>query len=727
MKSYLNYPVTYLLCVIVCALTPISLTAYPQGYSFPPNWELRTHPNGELYYVYIPDGIEEEEVYPLVLGLHGCCWDNITPEGAPPDPIYAAFHGFEANEQREPTFILTPYSANAWINKATNVMEILEDIREDYPIDSQRIILTGFSMGGAGGIQYLNAYPDTFAGAILVAIALNNTGSLNLNNFINVPIWGGVGSSDSWKVQMENVFTELRNINGHGNNADPNLYGVLPRYSVFEDAGHGPAMEGLFGMTEVIDWAYALRKDGNNMPTVQFVSPSPVANALLEEGTTSVTFLAEASDPGGSIQSAQFYLNGTPFGDVLTSPPFQATFTDLSAGDHTVSIIVTDNGVSQGYAINKINEDRRTFSIQAPLVITTDTLPAARVGSFYRFQIEASGQNGLASWIQTGSPRLPRIFTLSSAGIIEGVPTEVGEYPFIARVIDSKLEAVTKELILRVLPASPNQPILKNLSARGNSRAEFIPWIFAVGEPYGTAGYGQPVGSYRRTPHPYYDGLWNTGNIEDGIFLRVADNGVAIQSTGADWITFESDLPVRVHVAYQRTLGDVVPAWLETEGFVATGDVFEVYFKDFIDYVKDFPAGLVSIPGNEGDITGADSHYLLIVEPDASLPSEYLWPVDEWSGNSEDPVATWMGDVVVFRDAYPWVFHMNHGWLYLFGDTASSVWWYSSSEQFWWTNDSVYPWMYRWPSGWWYYLEGTAAPALYYDVAEDMWVELDNL
>lgn len=703
------------------ALLLAFLTCFLQAYEAPANWELRTHANGEIYYLYIPTGWEQTGSYPLVLGLHGCCWDGVTPGAPPPDPIYSAFHDFDRNHQAEPTFIVAPYSTNAWINKADRVMAILDSLRTEFPIDPQRLIVTGFSMGGAGGIEYINRYPNTFAGAILVAAALNNTAGLTPAHFRDVPIWGGAGTNDGWMTTMSNAFAFLRQANGYEAAAAPEYFGLFPRYSIFTNAGHGDAMEALLGMPEVVEWALALRRDGNATPMVRFTAPTPEAGQMLPEATTSITLAAEAVDHDGAIASVEFFVDGVSVGR-MDQPPYQITIDNLAPGDHQVRVLVKDNGKVLGYARDKFNEDRRVISIQAPLAIATVSLPPARVGEFYRFKLQCSGLNGLDTWSQLGSPKLPASITLSASGVIEGVFDTVGSHTFTARVLDSKKSAVTRSLTVQALAPRPRQPVLTGLRPK-NSRVVLQPWLFAAGEPYGTAGYGLPGGSYKRQTHPRFDGFFDCGALEGVVFVRVLDNGVAIDSTDSDWITFTSDIPVRVHVAYPKRPNAAVPAWLGTLGFVQTGQSFVTYKPTFIDYARNFPAGLISLGGNEGLLTGATDHYCLIVEPASEYPREYPWETAAWSGQFADAVSTWMGQIYLDRANYPWIFHDDHGWLAILGEDPASLWWQTLPTQFWWTSQQVYPWLYKWNSGWWYYLPGTRQPAWYYDFSNATWLD----
>ena len=93
-----------------------------------------------------------------------------------------------------------------------------------------------------------------------------------------------------------------------------------------------------------------------------------------------------------------------------------------------------------------------TASFSAPLAITSSPArPGARMGAPYADQLEASGGEGARAW-SVADGALPDGLTLSVAGAIAGIPTEEGEFTFVARIASDGLES-TKEL--RLVVTSP--------------------------------------------------------------------------------------------------------------------------------------------------------------------------------------------------------------------------------------------------------------------------------
>lgn len=112
-----------------------------------------------------------QKKYPLVIFLHG--------SGGAGDISYLNFLGYDTDDgiddtvatgfqKRYPCFVLVPQTAGEWDNK--RLIEEGEYIKKTYRIDSSRIYLIGYSMGGSGSYSFANEWYDynghLFAGII---------------------------------------------------------------------------------------------------------------------------------------------------------------------------------------------------------------------------------------------------------------------------------------------------------------------------------------------------------------------------------------------------------------------------------------------------------------------------------------------------------------------------------------------------------------------------------
>jgi predicted peptidase len=72
-----------------------------------------------------------------------------------------------------PSKVWTTFESESYI------LSLLSYLKDQYKIDSQKILITGYSMGGIGAWFFANRYPDDFSAALIMAAKLPDTISLN--------------------------------------------------------------------------------------------------------------------------------------------------------------------------------------------------------------------------------------------------------------------------------------------------------------------------------------------------------------------------------------------------------------------------------------------------------------------------------------------------------------------------------------------------------------------
>lgn len=115
------------------------------------------------YLVYVPleyDFKRSNKKYPLVVALHGL---NGRLEN-----MIKVVTGVSKNpeELNLPLFIVLPYgygNSNYRLMGEVDVLRVIEEVVNYYPIDRERIYITGISMGGTGSLSLALKYPDLFA------------------------------------------------------------------------------------------------------------------------------------------------------------------------------------------------------------------------------------------------------------------------------------------------------------------------------------------------------------------------------------------------------------------------------------------------------------------------------------------------------------------------------------------------------------------------------------
>ncbi len=173
-----------------------------------------------------------------------------------------------------------------------------------------------------------------------------------------------------------------------------------------------------------------------------------IITGSLPDGVAGVPYNAPVkalSNTVGTPLTFTIAAGALPLGLNINSANGQIGGTTQATGTFPFTVKVAD-------ATNPARFDSRTLTLRiaAPLVIATNSLPNGFVGTQYNQTVSATG--GLGTLIFSpapGSTPLPTGLTLSSAGVITGVPTATGGFTFTVQVADS---------------ASPQQVAAKNLS-----------------------------------------------------------------------------------------------------------------------------------------------------------------------------------------------------------------------------------------------------------------------
>lgn len=175
------------------------------------------------YAVVLPKGMRPEEAkgLPAVFSIHG---------RGEPAWIFAEKNGWEdlADRTREFAVILPDSPQNIWNmdRDRDSIPAIVQQLLKDYPLDAERIYLTGFSNGAVFTIQQSTAFPElyaaaspwngpaaktlgTAAGAVIVDPRLLAEG-------YEMPFWVCAGDSDSKAsaADMESDLEWMRRANG---------------------------------------------------------------------------------------------------------------------------------------------------------------------------------------------------------------------------------------------------------------------------------------------------------------------------------------------------------------------------------------------------------------------------------------------------------------------------------------------------------------------------------
>lgn len=129
------------------------------------------------YQVFVPAAYEKSKTFPLVIALHGMGGDE--------NSYFQAYAqgAFKTEAEKHGYIVACPKGrkpASMYIGDAEkDVMDVIAEMRRDYSIDTDRIYLTGHSMGGYGTWSVAINHPDVFAALAPVAGGVNNPAAMS--------------------------------------------------------------------------------------------------------------------------------------------------------------------------------------------------------------------------------------------------------------------------------------------------------------------------------------------------------------------------------------------------------------------------------------------------------------------------------------------------------------------------------------------------------------------
>jgi predicted peptidase len=143
------------------------------------------------YLLYLPQGYDAAgKRWPMIFYLHGR-----SLRGDDPERLKA--YGLPRLVDKDPTFpfiVVSPQCRDEerWTD-TSSLVALLDDVVSRYPVDRERVYLTGYSMGGGGAWRLGGAHPERFA-AVAALAATSDTSVVK--GLAQVPVWAIHGSAD---------------------------------------------------------------------------------------------------------------------------------------------------------------------------------------------------------------------------------------------------------------------------------------------------------------------------------------------------------------------------------------------------------------------------------------------------------------------------------------------------------------------------------------------------
>jgi predicted peptidase len=252
------------LILLVTAAMVSSAPVIPKNLSNQLEKKAFTGAKGEalLYRLMQPEPCGKERLYPLVVFLHGAGErgkDNETQ----------LLHGVGEfarldNRRKYPCFLAAPQcpTEKKWVEVDWSaphhvmpdspgdvgllVLELVESLAKELPIDQKRIYLTGLSMGGYGTWDQLMRRPDLFAAGVPICGGADEKQAVRI---AKIPIWVFHGTLDGAVPvsRSRNMVAALENAGGH------------PLYTEYPDEGHASWVPA-YRSPAMMNWLFAQKK-----------------------------------------------------------------------------------------------------------------------------------------------------------------------------------------------------------------------------------------------------------------------------------------------------------------------------------------------------------------------------------------------------------------------------------------------------------------------------------
>jgi len=200
------------------------------------------------YLLYLPKAYDSSNTnWPLMLFLHG------RGESDGPLSVVAKWGPPRLVSRGEdlPFIVASPQCprADSWQRPTQQklLVALLDHLERTFRVDTNRVYLTGLSMGGYGSWRLAADHPERFAAVVPICGAGQTEDAGKLKE---LPIWVWHGTEDR-AVALENSTKMVEAIKAAG--------GTKVRYTILEHVGHN-SWEAAYATPELYSWMLGFRK-----------------------------------------------------------------------------------------------------------------------------------------------------------------------------------------------------------------------------------------------------------------------------------------------------------------------------------------------------------------------------------------------------------------------------------------------------------------------------------
>ncbi len=132
------------------------------------------------------------------------------------------------------------------------VVDLVAQLQKEFPIDSQRIYITGLSMGGYGTWDAIQRHPEMFAAALPICGG-GDSSAEKVAPICQLPIWVFHGGADNVvpAERSRELIAALKDAGGE------------PKYTQYQGVGHD-SWTATYSNPEVMKWLFSQKKKVSN-------------------------------------------------------------------------------------------------------------------------------------------------------------------------------------------------------------------------------------------------------------------------------------------------------------------------------------------------------------------------------------------------------------------------------------------------------------------------------
>ncbi len=191
------------------------------------------------YLLDLPKDYAEKTDWPLLVYLHGYSESGndleMVKQNGPPKLV--------AEGKQFPFVVVSPQCPSGFYWRGNVIMGLIDQIVENYSIDTSRIYMTGKSMGGYGTWQISHEYPERFAAVAPVCGGGLFVSPYFMDRLKNLPVWAFHDKRDDVIPHQESV-SMVEGVNAAGGNA---------KLTTFDEGTHDAWTEA-YNNDELYDW-----------------------------------------------------------------------------------------------------------------------------------------------------------------------------------------------------------------------------------------------------------------------------------------------------------------------------------------------------------------------------------------------------------------------------------------------------------------------------------------